>query len=88
MFFHFLHCAPWPAGADAHVDALGVNHVLASISGHKLLDGWMGRIYTINLNQDFLLQLLFNPNRPEAQCLAALHCVMAHLGPDQENKVG
>ncbi|KAG7324197.1 hypothetical protein KOW79_012213 [Hemibagrus wyckioides] len=94
-FLHLINCIQqdllchslFLSGADAHVDALGVNHVLASISGHKLLDGWMGRIYTINLNQDFLLQLLFNPNRPEAQRLAALHCVMVHLGPDQENKI-
>ncbi|KAK3526259.1 hypothetical protein QTP70_020401 [Hemibagrus guttatus] len=94
-FLHLINCIQqdllchslFLSGADAHVDALGVNRVLASVSGPKLLDGWMGRIYTINLNQDFLLQLLFNPNRPEAQRLAALHCVMVHLGPDQENKI-
>lgn len=86
---HSLHCAHLPAGADAHVDALGVNDVLVSISGHKLVDWGMGRIYTINLSHDFLLQLL-SPIRPEAQRLAALHCVLVHLGPDQdlEKKVG
>lgn len=80
---HSLHCASWPAGADAHVDALGVNSVLVSISSHKLLDGWMGRIYTMDLNHDFLLQLL-SPDRPEAQRIAALHCVLVHLESDQD----
>lgn len=84
-----LHCAPCPAGADAHVDALGVDSVLVSLSGHKLLDERLGRIYTISLSHDFLLQLL-SPTRPEAQRLAALHCVLLHLRPDQdlEKKVG
>ncbi|MCJ8736267.1 hypothetical protein PDJAM_G00257090 [Pangasius djambal] len=90
-FLHLINCRQqdllchslFLSGDDAHVDALGVNSVLVSISGHKLLDGWTGRIYTVNLSHDFLLQLL-SPNRPEAQRLAALHCVLVHLGPDQD----
>ncbi|KAI5614930.1 gamma-secretase-activating protein isoform X2 [Silurus asotus] len=70
-------------GADAHVDALKVNSVLVNIPGRKLLDGWMGKIYSINISHDFLLQLL-SPNRPEAQRLAALHCVLVQLEPDRD----
>lgn len=83
---HSLHCAPCPAGADAHMD---VDSALVSLSDHKLLDGRMGRIYTFNLSHEFLLQLL-SLTRPEAQRLAALHCVLVHVGPDQdlEKKVG
>ncbi|KAK2834675.1 hypothetical protein Q7C36_015376 [Tachysurus vachellii] len=96
-FLHLINCIQqdllchslFLSGADTHVDELGVNNVLMSISAHKLLDEWMGRIYTINLNQDFLLQLLLSTDRPEAQRLAALHCVMVHLESDQdlENKI-
>ncbi|KAF4080960.1 hypothetical protein AMELA_G00155280 [Ameiurus melas] len=90
-FLHLINCRQqdllchslFLSGADAHVDALGVNDVFVSSSGHKLVDGRMGRIYTINLSHDFLLQLL-SPVRPEAQRLAALHCVLVHLGPEQD----
>lgn len=89
VVLHSLHCAPYSAGADAHVDAQEVSSSLVSISDHRLLDGRMGRIYTINLSHDFLLQLLSSA-RPEAQRLAALHCVLVHAGSDQdlEKKVG
>lgn len=80
---HALHYASWPAGADAHMDALGVNSVLMNISSDKLLDGGMGRMYTMDLNYDFLLRLL-SPDRPEAQRLAALHCLLVHLESNQD----
>ncbi|XP_053332386.1 gamma-secretase-activating protein isoform X1 [Clarias gariepinus] len=90
-FLHLINCRQqdllchslFLSGADAHVDLLGVNSGLMSVSSHKLLDGWMGRIYTISLSHDFLLQLL-SPNRPEAQRLASLHCLLVHIGPDQD----
>ncbi|TSK13560.1 Gamma-secretase-activating protein [Bagarius yarrelli] len=90
-FLHLINCIQqdllchslFLSGTDAHVETLEVNSVLKRISGHKMLDGSVGRIYTVNLNQDFLLQLL-STNRPEAQRLAALHCLVIHLEPDQD----
>ncbi|XP_060770256.1 gamma-secretase-activating protein [Neoarius graeffei] len=90
-FLHLINCRQqdllchslFLSGADAHMDALGVNSVLMNISSDKLLDGGMGRMYTMDLNYDFLLRLL-SPDRPEAQRLAALHCLLVHPESNQD----
>ncbi|KAI4902672.1 hypothetical protein NFI96_030024 [Prochilodus magdalenae] len=90
-FLHLINCrqqdllchSVFLSGADAHVDALGADSVVVSVPSRRLLDIQTGRIYTIDLSHDFLLQLL-SSSRPEAQRLAALHCMLVHLGPDQD----
>ncbi|XP_076862583.1 gamma-secretase-activating protein isoform X2 [Brachyhypopomus gauderio] len=95
-FLHLINCRQqdllchslFLSGADAHVEGLGAGSVVASVWGRRVLDVQAGRIYEGDLSHDFLLQLL-SPARPEAQCLAALHCMLVHLGPDQhlEDKI-
>uniref|UniRef100_A0A3B1JA46 Gamma-secretase activating protein n=1 Tax=Astyanax mexicanus TaxID=7994 RepID=A0A3B1JA46_ASTMX len=90
-FLHLINCRQqdllchslFLSGADAHVDAIGADSVILSVPGRRLLDVHTGRIYTTDLSHDFLLQLL-SSSRPEAQRLAALHCMLVHLGPDQD----
>lgn len=52
-----------------------------SVSGSRLLDAQAGKMYTMDLNPDFLLELL-SSDRPEAQRLAALHCMLVYLQPN------
>jgi len=51
------------------------------MSGSRMLDARAGRMYTMELNPDFLLELL-SSDRPEAQRLAALHCMLVYLQPN------
>ncbi|XP_036432647.1 gamma-secretase-activating protein isoform X1 [Colossoma macropomum] len=90
-FLHLINCRQqdllchslFLSGADACVDALGADSVVVSVPSRRLLDIQNGRIYTTDLSHDFLLQLL-SSSRPEAQRLAGLHCMLVHLGPDQD----
>lgn len=68
-------------GADGHIEALGSGRAVVSVSGSRLLDVRAGRMYTMELNPDFLLELL-SSDRPEAQRLAALHCMLVYLQPN------
>lgn len=68
-------------GADGHIEALGSGREVVSVSGSRLLDVRAGRMYTMELNPDFLLELL-SSDRPEAQRLAALHCMLVYLQPN------
>ncbi|KAK1789537.1 hypothetical protein P4O66_015456, partial [Electrophorus voltai] len=76
-------CACRSAGADAHVDGLGAGRVVASTWDRRVLDWQAGRMYDGDLSHAFLLKLL-SPARPQAQRLAALHCMLVHLGPDPD----
>lgn len=67
-------------GADGHIEALGSGCEVISVSGRRLLDVRSGMMYTIELNHDFVLELL-SSDRPEAQQLAALHCSLVYLQP-------
>ncbi|XP_062850410.1 gamma-secretase-activating protein isoform X2 [Trichomycterus rosablanca] len=62
---------------------LGEKSVFVSVSGRRHLDPLTGRIYNCKLSHDFMIQLL-SSGKPEAQRLAALHCVLVYLEPDQD----
>lgn len=68
-------------GVDGHIEALGLGREVVSVSGSRLLDVRAGTMYTMELNPDFLLELL-SAARPEAQRLAALHCMLVYLQPN------
>ncbi|KAF4114580.1 gamma-secretase-activating protein isoform X1 [Onychostoma macrolepis] len=88
-FLHLINCRQqdllcyslFLSGADGHIEALGSGREVVSVSGSRLLDVRAGRMYTMELNPDFLLELL-SSDRPEAQRLAALHCMLVYLQPN------
>ncbi|XP_051746869.1 gamma-secretase-activating protein isoform X3 [Ctenopharyngodon idella] len=88
-FLHLINCRQqdllcyslFLSGADAHIEALGLSSEVVSMFGSRLLDARAGRMYTMDLNPDFLLELL-SSDRPEAQQLAALHCMLVYLQPN------
>ncbi|ROI15516.1 Gamma-secretase-activating protein [Anabarilius grahami] len=88
-FLHLINCRQqdllcyslFLSGTDAHIEALGLGSEVVSMSGSRLLDARAGRMYTMDLNPDFLLELL-SSDRPEAQQLAALHCMLVYLQPN------
>ncbi|XP_035379532.1 gamma-secretase-activating protein isoform X2 [Electrophorus electricus] len=90
-FLHLINCRQqdllchslFLSGADAHVDGLGAGRVVASTWDRRVLDWQAGRMYDGDLSHAFLLKLL-SPARPQAQRLAALHCMLVHLGPDPD----
>uniref|UniRef100_A0A3P8ZUX8 Gamma-secretase-activating protein C-terminal domain-containing protein n=1 Tax=Esox lucius TaxID=8010 RepID=A0A3P8ZUX8_ESOLU len=91
---HFLHCintrqqellcySLFLTGADAELGVLGPESVVLSLPVSSLLDLNTGRIYTAELSSAFLLDLLnCSHSRPDPQCLAALHCLLVHMGPN------
>ncbi|XP_066523182.1 gamma-secretase-activating protein [Hoplias malabaricus] len=90
-FLHLINCRQqdllchslFLSGADSLVEELGTESVVVNVPGRRLLDIKSGRIYTTDISPDFLLKLL-SSSRPEAQRLASLHCMLVHLGPDQD----
>ncbi|XP_059367266.1 gamma-secretase-activating protein [Carassius carassius] len=88
-FLHLINCRQqdllcyslFLSGADGHIEDLGSGREVVSVSGSRLLDVRAGRMYTMELNPDFLLELL-SSDRPEAQRLAALHCMLVYLQPN------
>ncbi|XP_051543844.1 gamma-secretase-activating protein isoform X2 [Myxocyprinus asiaticus] len=68
-------------GADGDIEALGSGTEVVNVSGGRLLDVRAGRMYSTELNHDILLELL-SSDRPEAQRLAALHCMLVYLQPN------
>ncbi|RXN17823.1 gamma-secretase-activating -like isoform X2 [Labeo rohita] len=88
-FLHLINCRQqdllcyslFLSGADGHIDDLGSGREVVRVSGSRLLDVQAGRMYTMELNPDFLLELL-SSGRPEAQQLAALHCMLVYLQPN------
>ncbi|XP_059361327.1 gamma-secretase-activating protein-like [Carassius carassius] len=88
-FLHLINCRQqdllcyslFLSGADGHIGALGLGREVVSVSGSRLLDVRAGTMYTMELNPDFLLELL-SAGRPEAQRLAALHCMLVYLQPN------
>lgn len=89
QFLHLINCRQqdllcyslFLSGADGHIEALCSGRAVVSVSGNRLLDVQAGRIYNMDLNPDFLLELL-SSGRPEAQQLAALHCMLVYLQPN------
>ncbi|XP_030635943.1 gamma-secretase-activating protein [Chanos chanos] len=71
------------SGADAFLDHVGEDSMVLTLPGCRLMDVRAGRMYTVDLDPSFLLELL-GPSRPEAQRLAALHCMLVYLGPNPE----
>ncbi|XP_057180609.1 gamma-secretase-activating protein isoform X1 [Triplophysa rosa] len=88
-FLHLINCrhqdllcySLFLSGADGDIEALGSGCEVISVSGRRLLDVRSGRMYTMELNHDFVLELL-SSDRPEAQRLAALHCLLVYLQPN------
>lgn len=78
MYYHALFNV---TGVDGDIEALGSGCEVISVSGRRLLDVRVGRMYTMELNHEFLLGLL-SSDRPEAQRLAALHCLLVYLQPN------
>lgn len=69
------------SGSDGDIEALASGCEVISVSGRRLLDVRSGRMYTMELNHEFLLEFL-SSDRPEAQRLAALHCLLVYLQPN------
>ncbi|XP_051974238.1 gamma-secretase-activating protein-like [Xyrauchen texanus] len=88
-FLHLINCRQqdllcyslFLSGADGDIEALGLGTEVVSVPGGRLLDVRAGRMYSTELNHDFLLELL-SSDRPEAQRLAALHCMLVYLQPN------
>ncbi|XP_045578435.1 gamma-secretase-activating protein isoform X3 [Salmo salar] len=91
---HFLHCintrqqellchSLFLSGVDAELGVLGSDSVVLSLPESSLLDLNTGRMYTVDLNPSFLMDLLHcSHSRPDAQRLAALHCLLLYMGPN------
>ncbi|XP_064815887.1 gamma-secretase-activating protein-like isoform X3 [Oncorhynchus masou masou] len=91
---HFLHCintrqqellchSLFLSGVDAELGVLGSDSVVLSLPESSLLDLNTGRMYTVDLNPSFLMDLLHcSHRRPDAQRLAALHCLLLYMGPN------
>ncbi|XP_042169480.1 gamma-secretase-activating protein-like isoform X3 [Oncorhynchus tshawytscha] len=91
---HFLHCintrqqellchSLFLSGVDAELGVLGSDGVVLSLPESSLLDLNTGRMYTVDLNPSFLMDLLHcSHRRPDAQRLAALHCLLLYMGPN------
>ncbi|XP_045075038.1 gamma-secretase-activating protein-like, partial [Coregonus clupeaformis] len=91
---HFLHCintrqqellchSLFLSGVDAELGVLGSDSVVLSLPESSLLDLNTGMMYTADLNPSFLLDLLHcSHSRPDAQRLAALHCLQLYMGPN------
>nr|XP_055046527.1 gamma-secretase-activating protein isoform X2 [Misgurnus anguillicaudatus] len=87
-FLHLINCRQqdllcyslFLSGADGP-EALGSGSEVVSVSGRRLLDVRAGKMYTMELNHDFLFELL-SLEKPEAQRLAALHCLLVYLQPN------
>ncbi|XP_064877402.1 gamma-secretase-activating protein isoform X2 [Oncorhynchus nerka] len=89
---HFLHCintrqqellchSLFLSGVDAELGVLGSDSVVLSLPESSLLDLNTGRMYTVDLNPSFLMDLLHcSHRRPDAQRLAALHCLLLYMG--------
>ncbi|XP_051543843.1 gamma-secretase-activating protein isoform X1 [Myxocyprinus asiaticus] len=88
-FLHLINCRQqdllcyslFLSGADGDIEALGSGTEVVNVSGGRLLDVRAGRMYSTELNHDILLELL-SSDRPEAQRLAALHCMLVYLQPN------
>ncbi|KAL0967222.1 hypothetical protein UPYG_G00249390 [Umbra pygmaea] len=93
---HFLHCintrqqdllcySLFLTGADAELGELGADSVVLSLPESSLLELNTGRIYTSDFSSSFLLGLLnCSESRPDAQRLAALHCLLVYMEPNPE----
>ncbi|KAM9402698.1 gamma-secretase-activating protein isoform 5-T6 [Salvelinus alpinus] len=91
---HFLHCintrqqellchSLFLSGVDAELGVLGSDSVVLSLPESSLLDLNTGRMFTVDLNPSFLMDLLHcSHSRPDAQRLAALHCLLLYMGPN------
>ncbi|XP_052371486.1 gamma-secretase-activating protein-like isoform X1 [Oncorhynchus keta] len=91
---HFLHCintrqqellchSLFLSGVDAELGVLGSDSVVLSLPESSLLDLNTGRMYTVDLNPSFLMDLLHcSHRRPDSQRLAALHCLLLYMGPN------
>ncbi|TRY98433.1 hypothetical protein DNTS_022878, partial [Danionella cerebrum] len=89
QFLHLINCRQqdllcyslFLSGADSYTEVLASGYEVVSAPANQLLDARGGRMYTVDLNPDFLLELL-SPYRPEVQKLAALHCMLVYLQPN------
>lgn len=95
---HFLHCinsrqqellchSLFLSGPEADLGLPAEGEVMASLpDSTSLLDLVAGRMYSLDMSPDFLLQLLQTPgpSRPDNQRLAAMHCLLVYLGPHPE----
>ncbi|XP_038833444.1 gamma-secretase-activating protein isoform X4 [Salvelinus namaycush] len=91
---HLLHCintrqqellchSLFLSGVDAELGVLGSDSVVLSLPESSLLDLNTGRMFTVDLNPSFLMDLLHcSHSRPDAQRLAALHCLLLYMGPN------
>lgn len=87
-FLHLINCRQqdllcyslFLSGADGP-EALGSGSEVVNVSGRRLLDVRAGKMYSMELNHDFLFELL-SLEKPEAQRLAALHCLLVYMQPN------
>ncbi|XP_048863306.1 gamma-secretase-activating protein isoform X2 [Brienomyrus brachyistius] len=71
------------SGAGASLGPLSPGCLVLTFPWATFLDPHMGRMYWADLSSPVLLQLLRQPG-PDAQRLAALHCLLGHMGPDPD----
>ncbi|XP_018585300.2 gamma-secretase-activating protein isoform X2 [Scleropages formosus] len=71
------------SGEDIRLGPSELDSTVLSLAQATLLDPQKGRIYEADLSHSFLLDLL-RRSGPDIQRLAALHCLLGHVGPDPD----
>ncbi|KPP63708.1 gamma-secretase-activating protein-like [Scleropages formosus] len=71
------------SGEDIRLGPSELDSTVLSLSQATLLDPQKGHIYEADLSHSFLLDLL-RRSGPDIQRLAALHCLLGHVGPDPD----